>query len=148
MSKALQKGYIQPEPYLDPSLYSLALKQLISNGLDLCTSNYPKILPPGLTVEVFTSDSFMKIYSKNLNDYEKEHITAPYYKNQNSFKVMNIILPKGFYWINPEKTSYTVDRKEDIKFIEYNLKNTKDTSFGFNYLKQLHELSMIYSSQQ
>ena len=23
MSKALQKGYIQPEPYLDPSLYSL-----------------------------------------------------------------------------------------------------------------------------
>ena len=60
---------------------------------------------------------------------------------------MNIILPKGFYWINPEKTSYTVDRKEDVKFIEYNLRNTKETLFGFNYLKQLHDLSLTYSSK-
>lgn len=134
-------------PLLDPSLYSLALKQLIKHRLDLCTSNYPKILPAGLTVEVFTSDSFIKIYSKKLNEYEKEHITSPYYKNQNGFKVMNIILPKGFYWINPEKTSYTVDRKEDVKFIEYNLRNTKETLFGFNYLKQLHDLSLTYSSK-
>ena len=53
-------------PLLDPFLHNIAFKQAINEGLDLCTSANPKILPAGLTVEIISSLSFLFSPTKNI----------------------------------------------------------------------------------
>ena len=132
-------------PLLDPKLHYLSLNQLQNNNLDLCTTSFPKILPAGLTIETFTSESFLKNFSSGLNKFEEEHITSCFYKRSESYKIENLKLPNNFVWNNPNQIDYTIDKKSDISFIEKNLINTRNIKFGIEYLEELQRYASYFT---
>ena len=129
-------------PLLDPFLHDLAITQSIEEKLDLCTTLNPNILPPGLTVEVISSKSFLSGDYTQLSKFDKEHITSKYYKNPSLFKVKKLKLPKEINWTNKKFLSYTLDESKDIKFLEYNIKNLNKINSGIDYHLKLQNLAL------
>ncbi len=128
-------------PLLDPFVHELAFNQCIKEKLDLCSSLYPKILPPGLTVEVISAKSFLSINKNKISDFNKEHITNEYYENPNSFKIKSLSLPPEIKWSNVEDFSYTLDERKDIDFLNYNIRNLENVKFGIKYHSRLKDLA-------
>ena len=125
---------------MDPYLYDLALEQALNENLDLCTTLSPRIIPAGLTVEVLSSKSFLSTDSLKLNNYDREHITNRYYSSKKLFNIKNIILPRGFNWQDIKEVSYTLDTREDISFLEFNINNLSNLYLGIEYQLKLQEL--------
>ena len=128
-------------PLLDPFLHNIAFKQAINEGLDLCTSANPKILPAGLTVEIISSLSFLSLKKNEISDFNKEHITSKYYESPNEFKINSLNLPSDIYWRDIDKNSYTLDEIKDINFLNYNIRNIKNVEFGIEYHLRLQKLA-------
>ncbi len=129
-------------PLLDPYLHDLAIKQTLKNNLDLCTTLNPKILPAGLTVEVLSSKSFLNVNSSTIEKYDMEHITNRYYNSLNLHNIKNINLPKSINWKSKKNISYTFDKKEDIDFLEFNINNLNNVTFGIKYHLKLQNLAL------
>ena len=128
-------------PLLDPYIHELAFKQTIKQKLDLCSTFKPKTMPAGLTVEIISSKSFLSFNKDKLNQFNKEHITSKYYELQDLFKIESLSLPSEIKWSNIDKYSYTFDEKEDIEFLNYNIKNLKNVKFGIKYHLRLQKLA-------
>ncbi len=79
---------------------------------DIITNVFPKTFPKGMSFEIIKS-SIIKENIKHMNKYEKEHVTAYFYKNSDNFKIKNLF--------NYNKVEYSknlaIDRKSDLKFI-------------------------------
>ncbi len=128
-------------PLLDPYLHELAFKQAIKGQLDLCSTNKPKTMPAGLTVEIISSKSFLSIDKKKLTQFNKEHITSMYYESKDFFKIESLSFPNKIDWPNVDRYSYTFDEKKDIEFLNYNIKNLKNVKFGVKYHLRLQKLA-------
>lgn len=108
-----------------------------SNNFDMITNNQSKKnIDSGLTYEIITFNSLNKIYKKKkLTKYDKEHISNYFYKNLNNFKIKKIFQPAIFY----SGYNYSIDKKSDVKFINFLIDKNFKTEVDFKRIAKLYE---------
>ena len=62
---------------------------LRSKNLDFVYNNRPPSFPEGLDVEVFTAQALRIALNEVDNDFDREHLTQFFYRNENRFKQLN-----------------------------------------------------------
>ena len=108
-------------PLLLPHLFDHAVSVYQKKSYDIITNVFPRTYPAVMSVELFKTDTFLKVKNYFLNDDEKEHISKYYYLNFNNFQIHNIECDSQ---IEP-KLSLAVDEIGDLKKIEKWLLNNK-----------------------
>lgn len=97
-------------PFIDPSIVSKGLKIFLSRNYDLVTNAGPDLnkrtFPRGLDFEIFRSSELININKLNLNNYDREHVTPFFYRN--NYKIKNIILERDLSYIR-----LTLDTEDD-----------------------------------
>ena len=68
----------------------------------------------GVGAEIFTSKAFKKLYSKNLNNSQKEHVTKYIWDNLSFFKINIIKAPKDLSYSN---IKLDIDDVNDYNYI-------------------------------
>lgn len=100
-------------PLIDPEIIDSMLDKFIGSDLDYFTNNNPPTFPDGLDVEVFSMESFEKVYQLAKLPSELEHVT-PYYKTHSDiFKIENYISEKDL-----QNYRWTLDTREDYELIK------------------------------
>ena len=94
--------------------------------------------PDGFDVEVFNFKSLELAYKNANSKYDKEHVT-PYIKTNKNLRKFNFQLPR-----NLSNLRFSVDEKEDVKFLKKILKELKNSNFSMkdilNVLKNKRHL--------
>jgi len=100
------------DPFKDYRLIDEAIEVLIDGNLDFVCNNNPISFPEGLDVEVLSFNSLKKSYRNAVSDFDKEHVTQYIHKNQNKFKVTNLLNSSDLSFYR-----WTIDTEEDYKFV-------------------------------
>ncbi|MGB2401365.1 MAG: cytidylyltransferase domain-containing protein [Porticoccaceae bacterium] len=119
------------DPLKDPEIIDKAIEIFIHNEpLDYVSNTINPSYPEGLDIEVFSQYALDLAYKKSTLRSEHEHVTPYIWKNPNIFKLHNFQMSpdlSGWRW--------TVDRPEDLEFIDSLLKLTGyDFSTGYREL--------------
>ncbi len=116
------------DPLKDPQIIDKAVEIFIKNEpLDYVSNTIVPSYPEGLDIEVFSEFALDLAFKKATLRSEHEHVTPYIWKNPNIFKLYNFQMSpnlSGWRW--------TVDRYEDLEFIDSLLKLTGyDFSAGY-----------------
>ena len=104
---------------------------------DLMTTNFKDIkIDKGFTIEIFNSDFFIKFKSDKVSKDNKEHLGNYIYQNPKKFRILMIKFSKIFF----KERKYTIDDKNDLKMMNYILKNYKN--------KNIKEVVSLYSKYE
>lgn len=104
---------------------------------DLMTTNFKDIkIDKGFTIEIFNSDFFIKFNSDKVSNNNKEHLGNYIYQNAQKFKILMIKSSKIFF----KNRKYTIDDKNDLKMMNYILKNYKN--------RNIKEVVSLYSKYE
>ncbi len=107
-------------PLLSSSLFNEAVSIYKRNNHDIITNVFPRTFPPGMSVELIKTKTFLDSEKKITNKYDQEHVTTFFYKNSKNYKIFNIECAK------PRNSQYklAIDKKEDLQILnEWYLKN-------------------------
>ena len=108
-------------PLIDPDIIDKAISIFKKNkNYDLISNVFPRTFPEGQSVEIIRT-KVLKKYLKNMNKFDKEHVTQYFYKNSEIFLIKNFLNKKKNKLI---KTA--IDSKRDLVNI---LKNIKKSEF-------------------
>ncbi len=118
-------------PFIDFRLIDKGIKIFLSRKVDIVTNILKRTYPKGQSIEIFDKKIFRNL--KNLNAYEKEHVSPYFYKNKKKYKIINFKSKK-----NLSKYNLTVDFKEDLILFNKIIKKIKINNFYFNYKKVLN----------
>jgi spore coat polysaccharide biosynthesis protein SpsF len=100
-------------PALDPTLLRRAL-QLAAPDVDIVTNVHPRTFPPGRSVELVSTATFLALDSSRLSRDEREHVTLHFYRNADRFRVVNFTASQE----EASLPSLAVDTVEDFKRVE------------------------------
>lgn len=101
-------------------------KELLEEGFDrikkgefdLVTNIFPRSFPYGISVEILKAETFIRNYNF-FDDFEKENITAYFYKHSERFKISSILSDVDYFKLGYE---FTVDDENGYlrmkKFLE------------------------------
>ncbi len=76
-------------PLLDPLILQKLLNYTESD-YDLVTTTFPRTFPRGKNAELIRVHTFLSLNSQKLTESEQEHPTSFFYRNSDSFKILNI----------------------------------------------------------
>jgi len=110
-------------PLLYPLLFDTASNIFEKNNYDLVTNVYPRTFPPGMSIELIRTKTFINNEKNIVKKNDREHLTQFFYRNSKKFKIFNIKCT------NPigSKLKLSLDELEDLKTLEsWYLKNTKN----------------------
>lgn len=107
-------------PFVDRSLYKRSLNILDSNNFDFITNIPGRTYPYGISVEGFSSSSFIN-ESIHFDKAQREHVTKYFYDNIKNFNCYKLISDQVF----DRNIRLVVDTTKDAKIIE-NLCNELD----------------------
>jgi spore coat polysaccharide biosynthesis protein SpsF len=108
-------------PLIDPDIIDKAISIFKKNkNYDLISNIFPRTFPKGQSIEIICT-YILKKHLKNMNKFEKEHVTQYFYKNPKIFLIKNFINIKKIKFI---KTA--IDNKKDLANI---LKKIKKNEF-------------------
>lgn len=96
-------------PLIDPGLIDKGLVLARKEDYDLITNIFPRSYPKGQSVEVAKSQTFIKTYSKMIEQAEKEHVTRFYYSHPDLFSIRNFASDNDYSDIQ-----LSVDTAEDM----------------------------------
>jgi len=114
-------------PLIDPTIIDRAISIFNKNkNYDLISNVFPRTFPKGQSVEVIRT-YILKKYLKNMNKFEKEHVTQYFYKNPDNFLIKNFINKKKNKLI---KTA--IDNKRDLVNILKNIKKNKFENYSIS----------------
>ncbi|SDW09714.1 cytidylyltransferase domain-containing protein [Tepidimicrobium xylanilyticum] len=113
-------------PLIDPIIVDNVITYFLSNDYDYVRLDVPDSFIRGFDVEVFTSETLLKVWEKvssleESNRY-KEHVTLYIYENPNVFKVGSV---KGSEFYS-KSYRLSVDTIEDFKVVEAILNHFQD----------------------
>ncbi len=100
------------DPFKDPEIIDKCIEILISKNLDFCANNNPPTFPEGLDVEVFKMDALIKAENNSTSEFEREHVTQHFYKNNELFSQYNLKSPENY-----SHYRLTLDTQEDFDLI-------------------------------
>ena len=97
-------------PLLDPRLFEHA-QALIRDGVDVISNVYPaRQNPPGQSVELIRTATFLSVDPNTLTDADTEHVTKVFYRQPERFHLLTA--PWKRVWPHG---SYTVDTVEALR---------------------------------
>jgi spore coat polysaccharide biosynthesis protein SpsF len=121
-------------PIFDYILLKKMLKIFKNNKYDLVTNYSRKTLPSGLTNEIVSLDTLIKIAKKkNILASEKQHMINYIYKNKNLFNIFNVRMNLNKKYL---KKNFSINRNKDIKYILKIFKK-KNLNYGLPTLSYL-----------
>lgn len=100
-------------PFFDPDLISLLVSIYNDSSLDVVTTTFPRIYPPGLTGEVVRTEALRNAVSLMSRHEDKEHVTSFFYRNPSKFLIRNVVPSKKIN--NLDGINLCVDTNEDLK---------------------------------
>jgi len=100
-------------PLLFPLIFKKAYSTFKKNNYDLVTNIFPRTFPPGMSVELINTKTFLKVEKKINNKDYREHISKYFYKKK-GFKIYNIRCKK----LLDKSLKLTIDKPEDLKKLE------------------------------
>ena len=120
-------------PLLDHNIVEQVL-YLVSSGVAHYASNVlPPTWPDGLDCEAFSMAALKQAYDEASRLSDREHVTPYIRNNQHIFKVKNVTTAiPGLH-----KHRWTVDTREDLKFVEQLVKFSKNSASTYDYLETL-----------
>jgi len=101
------------DPFKDPNVIDNVINKLQTETLDFAYNNFPPSFPEGLDTEVFTFSAIEKAFFSANDDFEKEHVTQYFYRNQAFFKTGNFSNS-----VNLSHLRWTIDTQLDFEMAE------------------------------
>ena len=103
-------------PLLFPNLfdYAISIYNKEKENVDLVSNVFPKTFPPGMSVELIKSSTFIKNNKNIVKKIDREHVTKYFYDNSKKFQIFNINCDK---YVNPN-LELTVDEIKDLRNLE------------------------------
>jgi len=121
-------------PLVMPELLDSMIEDFSCNNCDYLSNTILPTYPDGLDIEIFSAKSLMTLYSMNLTDLEKEHVTLGFHNRKKEFNLHN-------YESNLDYSNlrWTVDYPEDLEFIRnvYSKFQDRMHMFGFDEVLDL-----------
>ncbi len=77
-------------PLLYPLLFDTASNIFEKNNYDLVTNVYPRTFPPGMSIELIRTKTFINNEKNIVKNNDREHLTQFFYRNSKRFKIFNI----------------------------------------------------------
>lgn len=101
-------------PLLYPLLFDTASNIFEKNNYDLVTNVYPKTFPPGMSIELIRTKTFINNEKNIIKNSDREHLTQYFYRNSKKFKIFNIKCT------NPisSKLKLSLDELKELKNLE------------------------------
>ena len=99
-------------PLIDPQIVDKIIDLFEKNKVDYASNINPPLYPDGLDAEVFSFDSFKRVFKSAKEKFDKEHVTSFYLKND-CFKKINLKYKKDYSNIR-----ITLDQEEDYQVIK------------------------------
>ena len=109
-------------PFLSPLLFDRAINLYNQGNYDLVTNLLPRSFPPGMSIELIKTKTFMETENKINKSEDREHVTKYFYENNKVFKIYNIKCKK----IIDTNFKLTIDTLEDSEKLEVWEKNRKE----------------------
>lgn len=100
-------------PLIDPYIVEEMLKIFINHDYDYISNIHPPTYPDGLDTEIFSFKTLQQCHKNAKLPSEREHVTPFISKNPDKFKLFNFENKE-----NLSKNRWTVDEKEDLKFVK------------------------------
>ena len=102
-------------PFIDPKLIDYALFKFFSKEVDLVTNVFPRTYTMGTSVEIIKTEALRRVVELADDPYDREHLTSYFYKNAETFKILNFrSLDESMGKIN-----LAVDTIDDLKRISW-----------------------------
>ena len=98
-------------PFQCASMIDEQIRQAVSGKMDLVTHAYPRAVPPGLTVETFSTRSFENALDMMSSPSQREHIADIYYEHPSRFQILSTFPNVG----KNESLNLVVDTAEDLE---------------------------------
>ncbi len=100
-------------PLISPEIVDKIISEYLKGDYDYVTNTLIYTYPDGCAVEVFSFKTMEKAWKECKDPIDREHVT-PYIKNSGKFKIKNV---ENEFPIDPTEYKWSVDRKEDLKFV-------------------------------
>lgn len=119
-------------PVIDPALISAVIGLAESDeSADLTTNVRHRTFPPGQSLEVVKTSSFLELDSDEMTAEEREHATLYYYHHPERFKIKSLVANDPVL----VRRRLVVDTLDDLRHIENVLMSQTEQTRGYaNYL--------------
>ena len=77
-------------PFVDPEVAAAVMRLFDERTADVATNTFPRSFPPGTSVEVVAKDAMQRASAAMTASDEKEHVTLHFYRNPESFRIVNL----------------------------------------------------------
>ena len=123
-------------PLVMPELVDAMVEKFANNNWDYLSNTISPTYPDGLDIEVFSAKSLMTLYSMNLTDLEREHVTLGFHNRNKQFNLQNYQSSVDY-----SNLRWTVDYPEDLEFVRQVYSNFpgRENLFGFQEALNLIE---------
>jgi len=125
-------------PWQDPRLIDEALKIYKRGKYDIVTNCYHKTFPRGQSVEIISSEAFLRGYSKMRDAEDLEHVTRYFYYHPDEFNIRNIQLPSEDF----SSVNLCVDTEPDFKRFEAHVEDLQDQHQSLSW----RQVTKLYTS--
>jgi spore coat polysaccharide biosynthesis protein SpsF len=99
-------------PVVDPEVIDLAIEKFEKEEFDMVTTCNLRSYPYGISVEVFSFNALKKSWKESTLPSEREHVVLYMQKENNDFKIFNLVNPEDLTYIN-----CTVDNNDDYDLV-------------------------------
>ena len=108
-------------PFVDPQVAATVMRLFDERTPDVATNTFPRSFPPGTSVEVVAKDALRRASRMMTESDEKEHVTLHFYRNPESFRIVNLSADDDRYRgihlavdtaIDLERTAWILDQLE------------------------------------
>lgn len=107
-------------PFLCSNIIEKKIYFFLKKKYDYLNNLIVPSYPYGIGIEIFNFKTLKKSFEKSKTNIEKEHVTPYIYKNQNKFKIKNIILKNKL-----NKFRLAIDYPNDLKLFKKVIKISK-----------------------
>ena len=96
-------------PLVNRELFDAAAKAYSDGSYDVITNVCPRTFPPGMSVELVRSSTYLNAYPQMTDPRDREHVTRFLYQQPQQFRIHNIESP-----VDHSQLRLAVDTLEDI----------------------------------
>ncbi len=119
-------------PVVDPEVIDLAIEKFEKEEFDMVTTCNLRSYPYGISVEVFSFNALEKSWKESTLPSEREHVVLYMQKENNDFKIFNLVNPEDLTYIN-----CTVDNDDDYELVRKVIFEIKERPILMKHLVNL-----------
>jgi spore coat polysaccharide biosynthesis protein SpsF (cytidylyltransferase family) len=127
-------------PLFMPTMCDTMISDFYESGYDYLSNTIVPTWPDGCDIEIFKTETLLRLQSFDLTQEEREHVTLGIYKRQDVFKCKNYANDK-----DESEHRWTLDTLEDLHFLKsvYSFFKGKELDFTYNDVMKLFEEKLL-----